>query len=150
MIKGVSEPLLLGFTCRQSEATLPLHMEKLAEMGLPKAIVSTVLPLGTVFNRDAGMFFLTLVIGFLADGYHVTMTLPLMVTVLVVALTAIRLPLDAIAIIIGVDAFFDMGRTAVNIYGNTVAAHVVARLGRIGQPTGETVDAGNERIPGTR
>ncbi|WP_245621088.1 dicarboxylate/amino acid:cation symporter [Paraburkholderia ferrariae] len=150
--RDIGEPVILAFATRSSEATLPLHMEKLIGMGVPKAIVSVVLPLGYAFNRDGSIMYFALAVGFLADAYHVPLTMPTMVSIIIVTalaskgsanvpsgglvaiamvLTTIGVPVEALAIIAGVDAFLDMGRTALNVYSNTVAVKLVMKLAGI-------------------
>ncbi|MGF6308949.1 DAACS family dicarboxylate/amino acid:cation (Na+ or H+) symporter [Bradyrhizobium sp. i1.8.4] len=148
--KAVMEPMLLAFSTRSSEVTLPLHMEKLQAMGVPSRIVSVVLPLGYAFNRDGAIMYFALAVTFLAEAYGVTLTWSTLLTIVMVTtiaskgsanvpsgglvaiamvLSAIGLPVEALAIIAGVDAFLDMGRTAINVFGNTVAVKLVQRFG---------------------
>ena len=146
--KAVSEPVILAFATRSSEATLPLHMENLVEMGVPKAVASVVLPLGYAFNRDGSIMYFALAVGFLADAYNIPLDPGTLLSIIVVTtlaskgsanvpsgglvaiamvLTTIGIPVEALAIIAGVDAFLDMGRTAVNVVSNTVAVKLVMR-----------------------
>ena len=148
--RQVLEPVLLGFTTRSSEVTLPVHIEALERMGVPNKIVSLVLPLGYSFNLDGSTLYVTLAVTFLAEAYHLQLTWSAELTILVTAmiaskgianvpsgglvalatvLTAVGLPVEAIALIAGVDAFMDMGRTAVNVFGNTVAVKLVQHFG---------------------
>jgi DAACS family dicarboxylate/amino acid:cation (Na+ or H+) symporter len=148
--RAVMEPMLLAFSTRSSEVTLPLHMEKLQAMGVPNRIVSVVLPLGYAFNRDGAIMYFALAVTFLAEAYGVTLTWSTLLTIVMVTtiaskgsanvpsgglvaiamvLSAIGLPVEALAIIAGVDAFLDMGRTAINVFGNTVAVKLVQRFG---------------------
>jgi DAACS family dicarboxylate/amino acid:cation (Na+ or H+) symporter len=148
--RAILEPLLLAFTTRSSEVTLPVHMEILERMGIPNKIVSVVLPLGYSFNQDGSILYQTLAVTFLAEAYNVALGWPELLTILITVLiaskgganipsgslvilatvlTAIGLPVEAIALVAGVDAFMDMGRTAVNVLGNTVATKLVARFG---------------------
>lgn len=158
--KAVSEPVILAFATRSSEATLPLHMEKLVEMGVPKAVASVVLPLGYAFNRDGSIMYFALAVGFLADAYNIPLDPSTLLSIIVVTtlaskgsanvpsgglvaiamvLTTIGIPVEALAIIAGVDAFLDMGRTAVNVVSNTVAVKLVMRWAGIAyEPTEET------------
>ena len=150
--RAVIEPVMLGFTTRSSEVTLPVHMEVLERMGVPNRVVALVLPLGYSFNLDGSTLYVTLAVTFLAEAYHVELTWSAELTILITAmiaskgianvpsgglvalatvLTAIGLPVEAIAIVAGVDAFMDMGRTAVNVFGNTVAVKLVQRFSRI-------------------
>ena len=160
--KAVSEPVILAFATRSSEATLPLHMEKLVEMGVPKAVASVVLPLGYAFNRDGSIMYFALAVGFLADAYNIPLDPSTLLSIIVVTtlaskgsanvpsgglvaiamvLTTIGIPVEALAIIAGVDAFLDMGRTAVNVVINTVAVKLVMRWAGIAyEPVEETAE----------
>ncbi|KJC51006.1 sodium:dicarboxylate symporter [Bradyrhizobium sp. LTSP885] len=160
--KAVMEPMLLAFSTRSSEVTLPLHMEKLQAMGVPNRIVSVVLPLGYAFNRDGAIMYFALAVTFLAEAYGVALSWSTLLTIVMVTtiaskgsanvpsgglvaiamvLSAIGLPVEALAIIAGVDAFLDMGRTAINVFGNTVAVKLVQRFG------GELAVAAPETAP---
>jgi DAACS family dicarboxylate/amino acid:cation (Na+ or H+) symporter len=151
--RAVMEPVLLAFTTRSSEVTLPIHMETLERMGVPNKVVAIVLPLGYSFNLDGSTLYIALAVTFLAEAYHLQLTWSAELTIIVTAmiaskgianvpsgglvalatvLTAIGLPVEAIAVIAGVDAFMDMGRTAVNVFGNTVAVKLVQKLGGSG------------------
>lgn len=158
VVKHVSEPLILAFTTRSSEITFPLHLKKLTEMGVPQSVASTILPLSYIFNRDGAVLYTALAVGYLADVYHVTWSWPLVFTIIVlttimidgaanvpsgavvaitVILAAIGLPAEAVLLILGIDAFFDMGRTALNVYASTVATAVALRVsGEPLQPAG--------------
>ena len=160
--KAVSEPVILAFATRSSEATLPLHMEKLVEMGVPKAVASVVLPLGYASNRDGSIMYFALAVGFLADAYNIPLDPSTLLSIIVVTtlaskgsanvpsgglvaiamvLTTIGIPVEALAIIAGVDAFLDMGRTAVNVVSNTVAVKLVMRWAGIAyEPVEETAE----------
>ncbi len=158
--KQVMEPVLLGLTTRSSEVTLPVHMQKLEEMGMPNRIVSVVLPLGYAFNIDGTTLYIALATTFLAEAYNVTLgwegyASVLLTTliaskgganipsgglvVLATVLTTVGLPVEAIALIAGIDAFLDMGRTAMNVFGNTVAAKLVMRFASAGVTDDEIV-----------
>ncbi|BAR61351.1 DAACS family dicarboxylate/amino acid:cation (Na+ or H+) symporter [Bradyrhizobium diazoefficiens] len=147
--KAVMEPMILAFSTRSSEVTLPLHMEKLRAMGASERIVSVVLPLGYAFNRDGAIMYFALAVTFLAEAYGVTLTWSTLFTIVMVTtiaskgsanvpsgglvaiamvLSAIGLPIEALAVIAGVDAFLDMGRTAINVFGNTVAVKLVEKF----------------------
>jgi dicarboxylate/amino acid:cation (Na+ or H+) symporter, DAACS family len=148
--RRVLEPVLLGFTTRSSEVTLPVHIGALERMGVPNKVVSLVLPLGYSFNLDGSTLYITLAVTFLAEAYHLQLTWSSELTIILTAmiaskgianvpsgglvalasvLTAVGLPVEAIAIVAGVDPFMDMGRTAVNVFGNTVAVKLVQKLG---------------------
>jgi len=148
--KKVMEPLLLAFTTASSEVTLPVHMKILEDTGIPRKIVSFVLPLGYSFNLDGSALYQSLAVCFLAEVYGVPLTAPALITILIttlvankgtanvpaaslvvlaVILTSIGLPVEAIAILAGVDRFMDMGRTTVNVFGNTIAALLLHKFG---------------------
>jgi DAACS family dicarboxylate/amino acid:cation (Na+ or H+) symporter len=150
VIRHIAEPLLLAFTTRSSEVTLPIHMDILERVGIPNRIVSTVIPLGYAFNQDGSSLYVGLAVAFVAEAHHVVLGLPEYATILVTGLIATKgmgnvsggglvaattvlvalgLPVESVALIAGVDAFMDMGRTAVNVLGNTVATLLVRRLG---------------------
>ena len=150
VFRRILEPLLLAFTTRSSEVTLPVHMKILQEMGIPNKIVSVVLPLGYSFNQDGSILYQALAVTFMAEAYNVTLDASALLTILLTViiaskgganipsgslvvlatvLTAIGLPVEAIALVAGVDAFMDMGRTAVNVLGNTVATKLVSCFG---------------------
>jgi DAACS family dicarboxylate/amino acid:cation (Na+ or H+) symporter len=162
--RQVLEPLLLAFTTRSSEVTLPVHMETLERIGVPNKVVSLVLPLGYSFNLDGSALYITLAVTFLAEAYHLQLTWSSELTILVTSmiaskgianipsgglialatvLTAIGLPVEAIAIVAGVDVFMDMGRTTLNVFGNTVAVKLVQKLGGLGATdTPDTISVG--------
>ena len=158
--RQISEPVLLAFATRSSEASLPLHMEKLVKMGVPKAVASVVLPLGYAFNRDGSIMYFALAVGFLADAYRIPLDWHTLLSIVIVTtlaskgsanvpsgglvavamvLSTIGVPVEALAIIAGVDAFLDMGRTAINVYSNTVAVKLVMKLAHVAyeQPASE-------------
>lgn len=162
VIKHVGEPLILAFTTRSSEITFPLHLKKLTEMGVPQSVASTILPLSYIFNRDGAVLYTALAVGYLADVYHVTWSWPLVFTIIVlttimidgaanvpsgavvaitVILAAIGLPAEAVLLILGIDAFFDMGRTALNVYASTVATAFALRV------SGEPLQPAADRSP---
>jgi DAACS family dicarboxylate/amino acid:cation (Na+ or H+) symporter len=152
IIKKIAEPLLLAFTTRSSEVTLPIHMEILERMGVPNKIVSTVIPLGYSFNQDGTSLYVSLAVAFVVEAHNIHLDLPAMLTIIVAGLittkgmanvggggliaattvlVAMGLPVEAIAIIAGIDVFMDMGRTTVNVMGNTVAVLLVRRFGHV-------------------
>ncbi|MBP2641896.1 MAG: sodium:dicarboxylate symporter [Firmicutes bacterium] len=152
MIKMVSEPLLLAFTTCSAEVTLPSLMQILKRNGISDKVVSFVLPLGYSFNLDGAALYQSLAVCFLAEAYGLNLDAPTIVTILIttliankgtaavpaaslvvlsIILTSIGLPVEAIAILAGVDRFMDMGRTAVNVLGNTVATLLLAKFGNV-------------------
>ncbi|MBV8829987.1 MAG: cation:dicarboxylase symporter family transporter [Acidobacteriaceae bacterium] len=142
------QPFLLAFSTASSEAALPLALENMERMGIPKHIVGFVLPTGYSFNLDGSTLYLSLASLFIAQaagvnmplGTQITMMLTLMLTskgvaavpraslvILAGTLGTFNLPLEGITLILGVDALMDMCRTSVNLLGNCVATAVVAR-----------------------
>jgi len=146
--KTIREPFLIALTTASSEAALPKSLEVMEQFGVPKRIVAFVLPLGYTFNLDGTTLYLSLASVFVAQlagvsmttGQQVWMMLTLMLAskgvagvprgalvVLAATLTQFSLPLEGAAILLGIDQIMDMGRTAVNVMGNCIAAAVVAR-----------------------
>ncbi len=142
------EPWLLAFTTASSEAALPLALENMEKFGVPRRIVSFVLPTGYSFNLDGSTLYLAVASVFVAQaaGVHLSigtqllMMLTLMLTskgvaavpraslvILSGTLTQFGLPLEGVAVILGVDAFMDMARTSINLLGNCLASAVMAR-----------------------
>ena len=144
----IREPALLAFSTASSEAAYPRILDSLPKVGVRRRIVSFVLPLGYSFNLDGSMLYCTFATMFImqAHGVHLTiqqqifMLLLLMVTskgiagvpraslvVIMATLTYFGLPEAWIALVLGVDHLLDMGRSATNVVGNSVAAAVVAK-----------------------
>lgn len=155
----VKEPAMLAFTTTSSESAFPKALENMERLGVPRRIVSFILPLGYSFNLDGSTLYLSLAAMFVAQAANhpltvsqqVTMLLTLMLStkgiaavpraslvVLAGTLAQFDLPLEGIALILGVDELMDMARTATNVIGNCLATAVVARW------EGEFNDAGNE------
>ncbi|SIO48727.1 dicarboxylate/amino acid:cation (Na+ or H+) symporter, DAACS family [Burkholderia sp. GAS332] len=147
--RKIAEPLLLAFTTRSSETTLPIHMEILERMGVSNKVVSTVIPLGYSFNQDGTSLYVSLAVAFVVEAHHIALTMPTMLTIIVTALIATKgmgnvsgtgliaattvlvalgLPIESIAVLAAIDIFLDMGRTTVNVFGNTVAVLLVERF----------------------
>jgi proton glutamate symport protein len=147
-LRAVREPFLIAFSTASSEAALPKALEVMEQFGVPKRIASFVLPTGYSFNLDGSTLYLSAASIFIAQvagihlslGQQLTMMLTLMVTskgvagvpraslvILAATLSAFNLPLEGVALLLGVDQVLDMGRTAVNVMGNCLASVVVAR-----------------------
>ncbi|WP_439865349.1 dicarboxylate/amino acid:cation symporter [Pseudomonas antarctica] len=147
--KLIREPVLLAFSTASSESAYPKTMEALEKFGAPKRVSSFVLPLGYSFNLDGSMMYQAFAIMFIAQAYNVDLSftqqllilLTLMITskgmagvarasVVVVAATLpmFNLPEAGILLILGIDQFLDMARTATNVVGNSIATAVVAKL----------------------
>jgi proton glutamate symport protein len=147
-VNAVSEPAAIGFATSTSESALPLAMERMEEFGVPRWVVSFVIPSGYSFNMDGASLYLSIASIFAAQvaGIHLTfwqqavMLLTLMLTskgiagvpratlmILLATAASFHLPSAPILMILGVDALIDMGRTALNVIGNCLAAAVVGR-----------------------
>ncbi len=146
--KAIREPFLIAFTTASSEAALPAALDVMERFGVPNNIAAFVLPAGYSFNLDGSTLYLSVTSVFVAQlagieltaGQQIGMMLTLMLTskgvagvprgalvVLIAALNQFGLPLEGAAILLGIDQILDMGRTAVNVMGNCLAAAVVAR-----------------------
>ncbi|MGH7973276.1 MAG: dicarboxylate/amino acid:cation symporter, partial [Limisphaerales bacterium] len=146
--KAIREPALLAFSTASSEAAMPDAITRMMGLGVPRRIVSLVLPLGYSFNLDGSTLHLAVASIFVAQaaGAHLTlsqqllMMLTLMLTskgmagvprasqvILAGTLASFNLPLEGVVLIIGVDQILDMGRTTVNLIGNCLATAVMAR-----------------------
>jgi proton glutamate symport protein len=146
--QATKQPWLLAFTTASSEAALPLALQNMEALGVPRRIVSFVLPTGYSFNLDGSTLYLALASVFVAQaagidmpiGKQILMMLTLMLTskgvaavpraslvILAGALAQFGLPLEGVAVILGVDALMDMARTSINLVGNCLATVVMAR-----------------------
>jgi proton glutamate symport protein len=145
---AVGEPAAIGFATTTSEAALPLAMERMEEFGVPRWIVSFVIPTGYSFNMTGSSLYLSMAAIFAAQaaGMHLSvgeqliMVFTLMLTskgvagvprsVLVILMgtaASFHIPTAAILLLLGVDTLLDMGRTAMNVIGNCMASAVVAQ-----------------------
>jgi proton glutamate symport protein len=160
-IKAVKEPAIIAFSTTSSEAALPRAMEVLERLGVPRRIVSFVLPLGYSFNLDGSTLYLSLAAVFVAQaagvqltvGQQITMMLTLMLTskgvagvpraslvILAGTLASYGLPLEGVTLILGVDELMDMARTMTNVVGNCLATVVIAKW------EGEFVEASDREL----
>jgi proton glutamate symport protein len=147
-VTAVAEPAAIGFATTTSEAALPLAMERMEDFGVPRWIVSFVIPTGYSFNMTGSSVYLSMAAVFTAQaaGIHLSVTqhisilatlmlaskgiagVPRAVLVVLMATAgAIHLPTAPILLILGVDALMDMGRTLMNVVGNCMACAIVAR-----------------------
>ena len=149
ILRAIREPALLAFSTTSSDAALPDAMKRMVLFGVPRRIVSLVMPLGYSFNLDGSTLYLAVASLFVAQAAHVElstgqqllMMLTLMLTskgmagiprasqvILAGTLVTFNLPLEGIALIIGVDELMDMARTTVNLVGNCLATAVMAKV----------------------
>jgi proton glutamate symport protein len=146
--RQVKDPAVIAFTTTSSDAALPVAMERMIQFGIPRRIVAFVIPTGYSFNLDGSTLYLGVASLFVAQaagiemslGTQLVMMLTLLVTskgvagvpraslvVLAGTLSSFGLPLEGVAVILGVDELMDMARTTVNVVGNCLAAAVVGR-----------------------
>ena len=146
--RAVRQPFLIAFSTASSEAALPLALENMEEFGVPKHIVGFVLPTGYSFNLDGSTLYLSIAAIFVAQGAGIHLSLgqqlvimlTLMLTskgvagvpraaivILTGTVATFHLPMEGIAVLLGVDAVLDMARTSINVLGNCLASAVVAR-----------------------
>ncbi|MDE3183035.1 MAG: cation:dicarboxylase symporter family transporter [Bacteroidota bacterium] len=147
-IKAVSEPVAIAFATTSSESALPIAMENMEKFGVPRKIVSFVLPTGYTFNLDGTTLYLSLASVFVAQaaGIHMSfgsqliMGLTLMLTskgvagvpraslvILLGTVSSFGLPVWPVLAVLGIDELMDMARTSVNVIGNTLASCVIAK-----------------------
>ena len=159
LIKRVKEPILLAFSTSSSEAAFPKTMELLQKFGCKDKIVSFVLPLGYSFNLDGSMMYMTFASLFIAQSYgidlpiatQISMLLVLMLTskgiagvpraslvVIAGTLATFDIPEAGLALLLGIDPLLDMGRSATNVVGNSIATAVVSKWeNSLGSPVDE-------------
>jgi Na+/H+-dicarboxylate symporter len=144
----IREPILLAFSTASSEAAYPKTLEQLERFGASKKITSFVLPLGYSFNLDGSMMYCTFATLFIAQAYKIPLDLPQQITMLLIlmvtskgmagvpraslviiaaTLATFNIPEAGLLLIMGIDQFLDMGRSATNVVGNSVATAVVAK-----------------------
>lgn len=168
-IRAVRSPALIAFSTTSSEAALPLAMQSMEAIGVPRRIVAFVMPTGYSFNLDGSTLYLAVTSVFVAQAAGVPMTLAaqlfMMLTLMITSkgvaavpraalvilsgtLTTFGLPLEGVAIILGVDALMDMARTSTNLIGNCLATVVMARWeGEFAEPQPEVLLAQEGLLP---
>jgi proton glutamate symport protein len=147
-ISAIAEPVSIAFATTSSEAALPLAMERMEQMGVPRPIVAFVMPTGYSFNLDGSTLYLSLASIFVAQaagihmtfGHQLVIVFTLMLTskgvagvpratlvILLGTAASFGLPEWPILAILGIDELMDMARTSVNVIGNCLATAVIAR-----------------------
>ncbi len=155
LLRYIREPILITFSTASSEAALPKLFEQLDRFGVPRRISGFILPLGYSFNLDGSMMYMSFATIFIAQAYgihldagqQIAILLTLMVSskgiagvpraslvVIAATLTQFGLPVEGVALLLGVDQFLDMGRSATNIVGNSVATSVITKWEGMLQP----------------
>ncbi len=156
LLRRMREPILLAFSTSSSEAAFPKTMLELERFGCKDKIVSFVLPLGYSFNLDGSMMYMTFASLFIAQSYGMHIPLPAQLTMLLVlmltskgiagvpraslvviagTLATFNIPEAGIALLLGIDPLLDMGRSATNVVGNSIASAVICKWeGELGEP----------------
>jgi Na+/H+-dicarboxylate symporter len=148
LIRLLREPVLLAFSTASSEAAYPKTLEQLERFGCSNKMASFVLPLGYSFNLDGSMLYCTFAVLFIAQAYGIElsvaqqlmMLLILMLTskgmagvpraslvVIAATLSQFNIPEAGLLLLLGIDHFLDMGRSATNVIGNSIATAVVSK-----------------------
>ncbi|TGD23768.1 glutamate/aspartate:proton symporter GltP [Companilactobacillus suantsaicola] len=148
MFRIIENEVTLAFTTASSEAALPKMMEKMQKYGASKGIVSFVIPTGYTFNLDGSAIYQSLAALFLAQAYNIHLSLGQQITLVVVLMltskgmagvpgasfvvllatvSTIGVPMQGLTFIAGIDRLVDMGRTAVNVVGNSLATIIIAK-----------------------
>jgi Na+/H+-dicarboxylate symporter len=169
LLKAVREPMLIAFTTASSEAAYPKLMDRLDRFGVNERVTALTLPLGYSFNLDGSMVYQAFAALFIAQAYGIEMTFAQQLTLLLVMMISSKgvagvpraslvvvaavlpmfgLPEAGLLLIMGIDHFLDMGRTATNVIGNGIATAVVAKWeGALGPPLAEDDDAASAAPP---
>jgi Na+/H+-dicarboxylate symporter len=162
LLKHIKEPALLAFSTASSEAAMPKTIEALERFGCGNRIVSFVLPLGYSFNLDGSMMYMTFATVFIAQAYNIPMSVPEQITMLLILLvtskgiagipraslvviagmlTYFKIPIEGLALLLGIDQILDMGRSATNVVGNAVATAVISKWeGELGESREPDID----------
>ncbi len=148
LLRRIEEPVMLAFSTASSEAAFPKTMLELERFGCRDKIVSFVLPLGYSFNLDGSMMYMTFASLFIAQSYGMHIPIPTQLTMLLVlmltskgiagvpraslvviagTLATFNIPEAGIALLLGIDPLLDMGRSATNVVGNSIATAVVSK-----------------------
>jgi len=168
-VRAVRSPALIAFSTTSSEAALPLAMQSMEAIGVPRRIVAFVIPTGYSFNLDGSTLYLAVASIFVAQaaGHPLTLAnqLAMMVTLMITSkgvaavpraslvilsgtLATFGLPLEGVAIILGVDTLMDMARTCTNLIGNCLASVVMAKWeGEFSEPQPEVLLAQEGLLP---
>ena len=148
LVRVIREPMLLAFGTASSESAYPKLLQQLENFGCDEKVVGLVLPLGYSFNLDGSMMYMTFAVLFIAQAYGISMPLDDQLIMLLVllftskgvagvprasliviagTLSMFHIPEAGLLLLLGIDQILDMGRSATNVYGNSIAAAVVSR-----------------------
>ena len=155
LVRYVREPVMIAFSTASSEAAMPKLFEQLDRFGIPRRISGLMVPLGYSFNLDGSMMYASFATIFIAQAYghdlsittQILILLVLMISskgiaavpraslvVIAATLAMFDLPVEGIALVLAIDQFLDMGRTATNVLGNAVATSVITKWEGMLQP----------------
>jgi len=168
LIKLIRSPMLLGFSTASSESAYPKLMEQLEKFGIRDRITGFVLPLGYSFNLDGSMIYTTFAALFVAQAYGIELSITTQIAMLLVlmisskgiagvpraslvvvaaVLPMFNLPEAGLLLVLGIDHFLDMGRTATNVLGNAIATAVVAKWENAIDKVDNSVAEADEALP---
>lgn len=168
LLKLVRSPMLLGFSTASSESAYPKLMEQLEKFGVRDRITGFVLPLGYSFNLDGSMLYCAFAALFIGQAYGIELSLATQITMLLVLMISSKgvagvprsslvvvaavmpmfgLPEAGLLLILGIDHFLDMGRTATNVLGNAIATAVVAKWENAIEPVPEALADADDALP---
>nr|WP_293834466.1 dicarboxylate/amino acid:cation symporter [uncultured Arsenicibacter sp.] len=148
LLGHIKNAVILSFSTASSEASFPQTIEALRKFGCSERIISFVLPLGYSFNLDGSMLYMTFATAFIAQAYgvpldaqqQITMMLTLMITskgiagvpraslvIIAGTMAMFNLPIEGLALLLGIDQVLDMGRSATSVAGNAVATAIISK-----------------------
>ncbi len=148
LMRYIRQPLMIAFSTASSEAALPKMFEQLDRFGVPRRISGFMLPLGYSFNLDGSMMYMSFATIFIAQAYGIDLSITTQIMILLTLMISSKgiaavpraslvvitgtlamfgLPVEGVAIILAIDQFLDMGRTATNVVGNAVATSVITK-----------------------
>ena len=148
LLRYIRQPMMIAFSTASSEAALPKLFEQLDRFGVPRRISGFMLPLGYSFNLDGSMMYMSFATIFIAQAYGIDLSIGTQIMILLTLMISSKgiaavpraslvvitgtlamfgLPVEGVALILGIDQFLDMGRTATNVVGNAVATSVITK-----------------------
>jgi Na+/H+-dicarboxylate symporter len=148
LIRYIREPMLIAFSTASSEAALPKLFEQLDRFGVPRRVSGFMLPMGYSFNLDGSMMYMSFATIFIAQAYNIDLSIGTQIAILLTLMISSKgvaavpraslvvitgtlgmfgLPVEGVLLILAIDQFLDMGRTATNVVGNAVATSVITK-----------------------
>jgi Na+/H+-dicarboxylate symporter len=167
LIRYIREPMMIAFSTASSEAALPKLLEQLDRFGVPRRISGFMLPMGYSFNLDGSMMYMSFATIFIAQAYGIDLPIGTQIMILLTLMISSKgvaavpraslvvitgtlgmfgLPVEGVALLLAIDQFLDMGRTATNVVGNAVATSVITKWeGMLEAP--EPAEGGHPHAP---